>query len=634
MRKQQIQLIRHLKENNEPITSASLANLLDISPRSVKTYITEINDMLPGTIDSSRKGYLIDKEKAEQLLEEERSLIPQTREERVAYIINRVIKRGPVNAYDLCDEMFISYSTLKSDLAKVRNALSKAELQLANQNDTLMVVGLEKNKRKFLSSLLYSESHNNFVNYEKMSESFEGIDVSFIKDTILSKFEQYHYFINDYSLENLILHSTITIDRIRNGYTTTEGGKASLFLKSHEHELAVSIIKEFEKRFGIRFNEIEVTEFTMLILSRASNLDYETVTVENVRQYVGEDIYELAQQLIKDFSAFFYIDLSQPEFFVRFCLHIKNLLIRADSNYFSKNPLTDSIKQNCPLIYDCAVNAADTVKKKTGIYLNDDEIAYIAFHLGGALELQQTLTNKITAHIFCPGYYDLNQRLSDVLSSRFFDIMVIGGILTQEEEVEKVNTDLIISTMNLKHKANVPVVLVSPFINEQDLRNISNAIERIRDEKKRNIFRDHLTYLIKDELFSVEKEKPDKEEVIHQMAERLKKLGYVGDSFEEEVLERDAVSSTAFGMFAIPHAMKMHEKRTGINIMILEEPVVWDETEVKLVMMLCFNINERYIFNELFEPISMILVDPDNLNKVLKAKSAEEFIDILTELNV
>ena len=71
MRKQQIQLIRHLKENDEPITSASLANLLDISPRSVKTYITEINDMLPGTIDSSRKGYLIDKEKAEQLLEEE-----------------------------------------------------------------------------------------------------------------------------------------------------------------------------------------------------------------------------------------------------------------------------------------------------------------------------------------------------------------------------------------------------------------------------------------------------------------------------------------------------------------------------------------------------------------------------------
>ena len=55
--------------------------------------------------------------------------------------------------------------------------------------------------------------------------------------------------------------------------------------------------------------------------------------------------------------------------------------------------------------------------------------------------------------------------------------------------------------------------------------------------------------------------------------------------------------------------------------------------EVKLIMMLCFNRNERYLFNELFEPISMILVDPDNFNEVIKARSAEEFIDLLSEMS-
>ena len=198
--------------------------------------------------------------------------------------------------------------------------------------------------------MLYSDSHNNFVNYEKMSESFEGIDVTFIRDVILNKFEEYHYFINDYSLENLILHSTITIDRIRNGYSATDNTSATMILKSHEYDLARSIASKLEEHFAIRFNEVEIAEFAMLILSRASNLDYETVTADNVRQYVGEEIYSLVSDLIADFSNFFYIDLSQPEFFVRFALHIKNLLIRADSGYFSKNPLTDSIKQNCPLI--------------------------------------------------------------------------------------------------------------------------------------------------------------------------------------------------------------------------------------------------------------------------------------------
>lgn len=632
MKNQQIQLIKILKEADAPITSSSLANALNVSPRSVKSYINEINETLPDTISSSRKGYLIDKTKADELLEESKSLIPQTKDERVNYIINALIKRGLVNTYDFCDELFVSYSTLKNDLVSVRRILSDADLELINSSNVLIINGLEKNKRKLLSSLLYSESHNNFVNYEKMSESFEGIDVTFIKDTILNKFEEYHYFINDYSLENLVLHAVITIDRIRNGYSATDEKRSVSLLRSHEYDLARSIVSKLEEHFGIRFNEVEVAEFAMLILSRASNLDYQTVTVDNVRQYVGEEIYSLADQLIKDFSMFFYIDLSQPEFFVRFALHIKNLLIRADSGYFSKNPLTDSIKQNCPLIYDSAVNSARLIKERTGINLNDDEIAYIAFHLGGALELQNTLTNKLTAYIFCPGYYDLNTKLSDQISSRFSDTLVIAGILSQEEELQRANCDLIISTMRITSFNDTPIILVSPFINEQDIRSVGEAIDRIRTIKKRKDFKDRLSYLIKKDLFEVTDESLSKEETIHRMAEQLKDAGYVGKNFEAEVIERDSISSTAFGTFAIPHAMKMHEMRTGINILIAREPIDWDDKKVELVMMLCFNINERYLFNELFEPISMILVDPDNLSKVLKTKNADEFIDTLANL--
>ena len=320
------------------------------------------------------------------------------------------------------------------------------------------------------------------------------------------------------------------------------------------------------------------------------------------------------------------------EFFVRFTLHIKNLLIRANSGYFSKNPLTDSIKQNCPLIYDAAVNAARLVREKTNINLNDDEIAYIAFHIGGALELQSSLNNKITAVIYCPGYYNLNTRLSDSITERFKDEIVIGTIITQEEDLTKVNADLIISTLKTDLKVSTPVLIVSPIINKQDLDNIRNRINDIKTSKKKKEFHDRLSYLIHDELFEVSDKKISKEECIHQMAEKFFKLGYVSDLFESEILERDQISSTSFDNFAIPHAMKMHEKKTGISIRINKEPIDWNGNNVELVMMLCFNRNDRYLFNELFEPISMILVDPDNMSKVLKAKSAKEFIEILSDL--
>ena len=147
MRNQQIQLIKILQGSDTPITSSTLANALNMSPRSIKSYINEINETLPGTIASSRKGYLIDKEKAEELLEESKSVVPQTKDERINYIINTLIKRGLVNTYDFCDELFISYSTLKNDLVGVRRVLSDANLELVNSNDVLIINGLEKNKR-------------------------------------------------------------------------------------------------------------------------------------------------------------------------------------------------------------------------------------------------------------------------------------------------------------------------------------------------------------------------------------------------------------------------------------------------------------------------------------------------------
>ena len=65
------------------------------------------------------------------------------------------------------------------------------------------------------------------------------------------------------------------------------------------------------------------------------------------------------------------------------------------------------LKPPALLIYDISVSLAATIKEKTGISINDDEIAYIAFHLGSALEAQKSLTEKITVALYCPSYYDM-----------------------------------------------------------------------------------------------------------------------------------------------------------------------------------------------------------------------------------
>ena len=76
----------------------------------------------------------------------------------------------------------------------------------------------------------------------------------------------------------------------------------------------------------------------------------------------------------------------------------------------------------------------------------------------------------------------------------------------------------------------------------------------------------------------------------------------------------------------------MHAHKDGINIIASDEEINWNGKAVHLVLMMCFNINERYIFNEIFDPITMILSENENVKKIIACSTYEEFISNMVEL--
>lgn len=635
MKPKSLKLIRLLLES-QPCTANTLADRMGVSVRSIKNYVHDINEEFPKTIASSREGYILDLEMAKEILKNDSERVPQTSEERVIFILTQLIdhhQSEPVNVYDLCDEMYISLSTLKNELQKVKRRLSKFDLELISQGDEITIRGLEKNKRKMLSTILYDESNVNFVNLSSLQDAFIDIDIEFIKNTVLEIFEEYHYFINDYSLINLVLHITIAIDRIRNNNFNTQNVDERPEVRLHEYELAQKVAKRMKEHFDIKYSDAEVYEMTLLIISRATTIDYKSINSTNLEEFIGKDCLELVNQLILDINAFYYIDLSEQEFLIRFALHIRNLLVRSKNNYFSKNPLTEGIKTACPLIYDVSVSLAGTIKEKTGVSINDDEIAYIAFHLGSTLEAQKNLTAKITAALYCPNYYDMNLKITDTIKQYFVNDLLITNILTDESEFDKIKeTDLIITTIPISKILTTPMIQISLFLTDKDRMTLSDKIEELRKTKKRKEFEGYLRELIIPDFFEKKNGLPTEKECINYMVKKMTKHGYVDNSFKNEILEREKMSSTAFGNFAIPHAMKMYAHKTGMNIIVSDEPILWNGQSVNLVIMLCFNINERYIFNEIFDPITMILSESENVRKITNSKSYEDFIQNLVNL--
>jgi len=627
-----LELLKILFEKNTWITAGSLSDSLNLSVRTIKSYIRELNTTYPGIIASSVKGYLINTEIGAQALKNKKSQIPQTARERAAYVIIRILKsKTPLSVYDLCEELFISHTTFRTVQERIKRQIEPFDLTLETSANLILIRGMEKNKRRLLSSFLYHESNENFVNFEAIKNVFMDIDIEFIKHTILEVLNEYHYFINDYSLNNLVLHFTIAIDRIQNHYTEGTFTEPEQHLLFHEYELSKKVIKRLEDYFQIVFSAGEIYEMTLLLISRATSLNYETITMDNLALFIGQDCIDLIHELINSISSYYYINLYEPEFFVRFALHIKNLLIRSQNNCFSKNPLTNNIKVSCPLIYDDAVVLSSIIKERTGISINEDEIAYIAFHIGSALEAQKELASRLSTIIYCPNYYNMGTRLYDTLNSRFNADLLIANIVTEESKLAKITKcDLIIATVPFNTLLPIPHIQVQPFLRESDIQTIYQKITEIKFSKKRETFTTYLKQIVIPDFFEHSTTPRSREDIIHYLCQRLYQQGYVHQNFESEVLERERMSSTGFQNFAIPHALKMNAIKTGMFIYVSSTPIDWNGVPVSLVILLCFNREERYIFNEIFEPLTMILTNGSNLKKLLSLPDYDSFIRFLS----
>lgn len=276
---------------------------------------------------------------------------------------------------------------------------------------------------------------------------------------------------------------------------------------------------------------------------------------------------------------------------------------------------------------------AKIIKENTKTCINDDEIAYIAFHLGSTLEAQKSLTSKITAALYCPNYYNLDLRLTDTINQHFEKELLIKSIVTDENDLEKITeVDLIIAMLPISVPTPLPCITVNPFLPVKDQKLLHAKISTLQKEKSQNQFEHYLRELILPDFFERKNGLSNEKECIDYMVKKLVKKDYVGPSFKKEIVEREQLSSTAFRNFAIPHAMKMYAKKTAVNVLISDDAISWNHHPVNLVMMMCFNKSERHIFNEIYEPITMILSEPENVRKILAAQDYEEFIRIFSSL--
>ena len=628
MRRKQEELINYLYTHNEKITANILSKALNLSIRTIKSYIAELNMNYPSLISSSNRGYVIDKVKANSLLQYKDD-IPQDYESRCIYIIKKTLleKQDYIDIFDLCEELFISYSTLKKDIYKMNTSFANFKITFSSENNKLHVGGSEQNKRKLISHVMSEEVSGNFLTLTLLQESFPDYDLDDACTLIKDICKQHHYYLNDFSCVNFILHVTIMVSRINHGNHIINNNELIQVTNKNDEKIAKELCLALEQVFNVSFNSSEILEIYILFKNNANYINNEN---ENVSLLVSDEIIQITKNIIKNVDEHFFINLDSDNFITPFMLHLKNLKNRLIKNNLLKNPMLDSIKISCPTIYDISTFIAYQLTLSFHENVNEDEIAFIALHVGTEIERQKKEETKVSCLLLCPEYLNITSTLHKKIMMDFGDQLTIQKSISFENEILGNNFDLLITTVPVLESTNYFTVLLPPFPMSYEKNKILDAIIRIENTKKSQILTNNLNFYFNEKLFYSMNEDISKSAVINELAERMINLGYVEENFKEEIWKRETASSTAFMNIAIPHPMKMSAYKTSIGVVISHKGIDWGNQHfVNVVFMIAFNKIDNKHFHALYESLVLLFNEPIVISEIKKCKNFNDFKDIV-----
>jgi lichenan operon transcriptional antiterminator len=626
-------LLDYLSQSDTRVTAAELAEHLGVTTRSVRSYVTAAKAAAHplSIISSSTTGYRLNREAYATFASGSREHEGDTPRDRVHHLVRRLTDApSGLDIHSLADSLYVSESTIETDLRKVKALGEEAGLALSRHGSVVTLAGTEAQYRRVLSKIFRSESAQGFLELETVQREFVSEDLGVFKTSLIAMLDAQGYFVNEYGINSVLLHVAIAVDRVsRRAAATTDTDAAP-----SDSPVAAALAELTREHFGVELDRADVDYLAKLLTTRVITPGQNEPVQAVVDNYVVPEHLESVRRIVGQVGEEYLLDLDDEAFMVRFALHVGNLIARAKDNSYSRNPLVRSIKTSYPMIYDVAVFIASQLQREKSITINDDEISYIAMHLGSHLERQSRQEERLTVAIVSPGYYDMHDILRRHIEKALGDEVSVEVVVTRTDvDWTDFSTDLVLTTIGVKGAAD-NVVVIQPFLTEGDVENIRRAISRVRRHRRRERIKDDLLLYFDERLFLRNVQAPDEASMIRVLGDRMIELGIIDETYIAGAVEREALSSTAFTeSLAVPHAMAMSASRTSIAIAVNETAMPWGENRVNVIALIAFSASGRRSFQTVFDQFVEVFADrAEVLELIRRSTGFGEFIEELVRV--
>lgn len=634
--RRQSKLLEMLLNNVQGVTGTKLAEYLEVSSRTVRNEISEINRIWEsGTvINSSRqRGYFIEPADMDSVrnyfLSEGHGKTEEELSDRGFVILGMALYKGKTDIYEIGEELALSEPAMYKEVSRFQKKL-RLEYQsglLQMSGDRLWIEGDEADIRQTLFRIIKNETQNRTRNYSWFLRTFlqgdfdpgeYGWMVSLVKEYFDGRYIQ----ISDDSLYMAVSAVYITVARNNRNHKVTE-------IKG-----AASAKEELEKFFDyLKGQGIELGDGDIQVLEGLLHSFKMTGEVS-----ADSGIDSLSIQILEDFChdvmEKYHFDLWQSQgFYDNILIHIEYMMRRLETGYEVKNPILNDVKKQYPYAYEISMLMVSIVYRYKNCYIQDDEISFIAIFVEHFLE---NVNQKLKAVIISSTRFSVNSIVSNWIQVNFRNQIETEAMLPKhnlEQYLKEHPVDLIISIMDTFVHPTVATFRVDGIPNQYTLTAMNALVHKIRMNYR---FREIIKEYFNNKIIRIYREKVEFEQVIRELTEALKREDCIFDvrEFAEDVLQREVNYPTFIGdWFMLPHPLVTFAKKTAIGVAVLKKPLKLQEKEIQLVFLLAMERKQNEQIGVLFELFRHMALERSAIRMLTAVETEEEFTDVLIRVS-
>jgi mannitol operon transcriptional antiterminator len=614
---------------SEPISLRKLAETAKVSVRTVQREIAAMESILRDyRLKLAKKtgaGIFL------QGAEEDRALFRQEMIESDAAVVNSSEERGqgiirdllvtkePIKLFALSRKYGVTDATISHDLDRVEAWFRPFGVAVIRKPGLgVYLQGSEQQLRMAASRLLHKEItveewlelFDRFAGNQQKSapeqiialvrERLKGFvqfsDLLQVEKSIREAMKsQPDMQLTDRDYVNLIVHLTLAVERVRHGDVIgNEEIKLPVSKEAKEYRLARRIVEQLEQDMQVTMPELEVG-YVAMHLQGACLKPYSSMRTEDEEELL--QWIDLAQSFVRMVEQHLGERVSDDEKLLEgLVTHLVPAVNRLRLGLHIHNPMLEKIEEHYPDLFLSCRKAADYLALKLGYPVPDEEVGYLAMHIGASLIRSRDQNNRrLRAVVVCASGFGTSRFLASRLQKEFPQIEIAAivsanGLKEWMEENETV--DLIISTVVLTSVLTERAVVVTPFLNQKDQEAIRSKMEQLSGGRVQMSERLSSGYMLTVARygeamvqilrnFVLEEGLPSKAPVLPSITEKIGASAAVTDPQRllHDLERREKLGAFVLGRLAMIHAKTSGVKELLVSVFRMRSELDWATAE-------------------------------------------------------